>query len=175
MTRRKTGNDHPAAFYFDLGHRRGLRACCARLLVRLVKAWILAAALLAIPSAAHAISICSGPNRAARKVTCIYDGDTGWERGQKWRLLDIDAPELGARDTGCSAETAIGKRSRDRLRALMAPGYEIVDSGKRDRSKRLLVRVRLPDGRDAGAVLIAERLAQPWPNQGNRWCEALKS
>lgn len=131
---------------------------------------LVAAALLAIPSAAQAIPICSGPDRAALKVTCIYDGDTGWEHGRKWRLLDIDAPELGARDAGCSAETAIGKRSRDRLRALMAPGYEIVDSGRRDRSKRLLVRVRLAQGRDAGEVLIAEGLAQPWPNRGIRWC-----
>jgi hypothetical protein len=27
------------------------------------------------------------------------------------------------------------------------------------------------DGRDAGDVLMAEHLAQPWPNRGNVWCE----
>jgi endonuclease YncB( thermonuclease family) len=42
---------------------------------------------------AMAIDMCSGGDRAARKVTCLVDGDTGWERGVKWRLLDIDAPE----------------------------------------------------------------------------------
>lgn len=129
------------------------------------------ALIFAVPAGAAAdVPICSGADRAARKLTCIYDGDTGWQEGRKWRLLDIDAPELGARDASCRAETAIGKRSRDRLRDLMAPGYQILDSGKRDRSKRLLVRVQLADGRDAGAVLIAEGLAQPWPNKGNRWC-----
>ena len=29
--------------------------------------------------------VCSGGNRAARKLTCIVDGDTGWENGVKWR------------------------------------------------------------------------------------------
>jgi endonuclease YncB( thermonuclease family) len=153
-----------------MGRRRRLRAGRLWLLDHALRPWIIAAAFLTIPAAAHGIPICSGQDRAARKVTCVYDGDTGWKNGRKWRLLDIDAPELGARNGGCSAETAIGKRSRDRLRGLMAAGYEIVDSGKRDRSKRMLVRVRLADGRDAGATLIVERLAQPWPNKGNRWC-----
>jgi hypothetical protein len=34
----------------------------------------------------------------------------------------------------------------------------------------MLVRVQLANGRDAGEVLIAEGLAQPWLNKGNRWC-----
>lgn len=135
----------------------------------LAKGTAFAILIAACPALAD-MPICSGGDRAARKVTCIYDGDTGWERGRKWRLLDIDTPELGARDAECKAETQIGRQARDRLRGLMASGYRVVDSGKRDRSKRLLVRVQLADGRDAGEVLIAEGLAQPWPNKGNRWC-----
>ena len=40
----------------------------------------------------------------------------------------------------------------------------------RRRYGRTPVRVRLTDGRDAGAVLLAETLAQPWPNKGDVWC-----
>ena len=139
--------------------------------MRLVSALLATlACAVALPAAASTLPVCAGPDRAARKLTCIYDADTGWEHGVKWRLLDIDAPEIGNRDAGCKAETAIGKRARDRLRSLMVPGYTIVGSSRRDRSKRALVRMTLADGRDAGAVLISEGLAQPWPNTGNRWC-----
>lgn len=118
---------------------------------------------------AHALEICSGGNRAARKVTCIYDGDTGWQHGLKWRLLDIDAPELvGA---ACEREHALAIRSRDRLTQLMRPGYVIHWNGRRDRNKRALVSIMLRDGSDLGRALIAEGLAQPWPNRGNKWCE----
>ncbi|WP_258158976.1 hypothetical protein [Rhizobium sp. TH2] len=42
-----------------------------------------AAAVLvaAVAMPVRAIDVCSGGNRAARKVTCIYDGDTGWQHG----------------------------------------------------------------------------------------------
>jgi micrococcal nuclease len=116
----------------------------------------------------HAIDICSGGNRAARKVTCVYDGDTGWQHGLKWRLLDIDAPEI--QDAACPRERALAIRSRDRLAQLMVPGYSIQWNGRRDRSKRALLSISLADGRDAGRVLIEEGLAQPWPNVGNVWC-----
>jgi len=54
----------------------------------------------------------------------------------------------------------------------MAGGYRIQDGGQKDRTsdRRSLVRIILADGRDAGQVLIRERLAQPWPNRGNIWC-----
>lgn len=103
-------------------------------------------------------------------MTCIVDGDTIWQRGVKMRLLDIDAPETGQAE--CAAERAIGKRATVRLQQLMKAGYRIEDSGTTDRTSdnRRLVRVRLKDGRDAGAVMITEALAQSWPNKGNRWC-----
>ena len=125
--------------------------------------------IMATPS--HAIEICSGGDRAARKVTCLVDGDTGWQRGVKWRLLDIDTPEIGGAE--CGREREIGEKATRRLRALMANGYRLIDSGEKDRTsdRRELVRIILPDGRDAGKVLIREGLAQPWPNKGNIWCD----
>ena len=128
------------------------------------------AAVAALAGPAEAIEICSGGNRAARKVTCLVDADTGWERGVKWRLLDIDAPEISKPE--CRREAEIGNQATRRLQQLMARGYTLKDSGRKDRTsdKRALVRVVLPDGRDAGQVLISEGLAQPWPNRGNMWC-----
>jgi endonuclease YncB( thermonuclease family) len=119
---------------------------------------------------ADALPLCTGGDRAARKVTCLVDGDTGWEKGVKWRLLDIDTPETSGAE--CSQERQIGKQATQRLQDLMAGGYRLADSGTKDRTsdRRELVRIILPDGRDAGQVLVREGLAQLWPNKGNTWC-----
>lgn len=128
----------------------------------------LALALLTTPALAHSIPVCSGGDRAARKLTCIVDGDTGWERGVKWRALDVDTPEISSPE--CAAEKRLGLKARDRLRELMGGGYTIEWPGGKGKYGRELARVRLSDGRDAGQVLIDEGLSQPWPNQGNKWC-----
>ncbi len=114
------------------------------------------------------IGICFGGDRAARKVTCIVDGDTGWEAGVKWRLYSVDTPELS--NPGCSNERSTAIAARDRLRDLMRKGYSIEWIGSSGNYGRKLVRIRLADGRYAGRVLIQEGLAQPWPNTGNVWC-----
>ena len=81
----------------------------------------------------------------------------------------IDAPEMEDH-AECPAEISLAIRARDRLRDLMAGGYRLESDGSRDRFGRDLVTVRLRGGRDAGAVLIGEGLAQRWPNRGNVWC-----
>ncbi|MDK1479636.1 thermonuclease family protein [Sinorhizobium sp. 6-117] len=130
---------------------------------------VLGTAITAAQSA-RAIEICSGGDRAARRVTCLVDGDTGWERGVKWRLLDIDAPETF--EAECGQEKEIGKEATRRLLVLMSAGYRLVESGEKDHTsdRRSLVRIVLADGRDAGRILLQEGLAQRWPNKGNRWC-----
>jgi endonuclease YncB( thermonuclease family) len=115
------------------------------------------------------VPVCSGGDRAIRHVTCIVDGDTGWEHGVKWRSLDVDTPEIS--DAACEHERRLGEEARDRLRTLMAAGYTIEWEKRKGRFGRELARVRLADGRIAGQVLISEGLSQPWPNHGNRWCE----
>ena len=112
---------------------------------------MLALSLFLIPAVAYAAPIdrCSGGNRAERKVTCIVDGDTGWERGVKWRLSAVDTPERGNR-AACAAERRMSARATQRLIQLMRGGYRLVQTGKRGKYKRVLVRVRLKDGRDAG-------------------------
>jgi len=136
--------------------------------VRIILAMIVVAA--AGPAfAGGLLPVCSGGDRAARHVTCIVDGDTGWENGVKWRSLDVDAPEID--HAACERERRLGIEARDQLRALMAGGYTIEWEKRKGRFGRELVRVRLADGRIAGQALIKAGLSQPWPNHGNRWCE----
>ncbi|HDZ73352.1 MAG TPA: thermonuclease family protein [Aurantimonas coralicida] len=113
------------------------------------------------------IGTCSGGNRAARGVTCIVDGDTGWQDGEKWRMKNIDTPEISKPE--CAAEKRKGLAARDRLRRLMSAGYSLSRDGT-GYYGRTLVTVTLADGRDAGDVLVQERLSQRWPNTGNPWC-----
>ena len=115
------------------------------------------------------INECRGGNRAERKVTCIVDGDTGWERGIKWRLAGVDTPEKG-RHAACSAERRKSSEATKRLIQLMRGGYRLVQSGKKGKYGRILVRVRLNNGRFAGRILMREGLAQKWPNRTNPWC-----
>lgn len=120
---------------------------------------------------ARSIPICSSGDRSGRRLTCIVDGDTGWQDGVKWRLTSrtggVDAPEVSKPD--CAAERTAGDRATRQLQSLMGDGYTMVVTGT-DRYDRQLVVVTLADGRDAGEVLIDEGHAQPWPNSGNPWC-----
>ncbi len=88
------------------------------------------------------LPICSGGDRAARKLTCIVDGDTGWEHGVKWRALDVDTPEI--EHAQCDQERKLGEKARDRLRELMAGGYTIEWAHKRGHSTGSLPRYGFP-------------------------------
>lgn len=106
-----------------------------------------------------------------RRTTCLVDGDTGWQDGRKWRMLAIDTPEMADR-AECPRERDLAIAARDRLQALMQNGYSINWLGRNDRYDRALVNVVLPNGQDAGKVLLQEGLAQPWPNNSNPWCQS---
>jgi micrococcal nuclease len=109
----------------------------------------------------------------------VNDGDTVTVvlagRRELVRILGIDAPETdhsvklerAARRAGRSLEqeAALGRQARQRLAALAPPGAEVVlesdpDVAQRDQYGRLLAYLRLPDGRQAGAVMVAEGLAR---------------
>jgi len=110
---------------------------------------------------------CTSGRRAPPSGSCVIDGDSGWLNGQQWRLQSIDAPEIGKPE--CAAERATGERAKNRMVNLLFKGFAVRRSAD-DRYGRQLVTFNLADGRDAGAVLIADGLAQKWPNKGNRWC-----
>lgn len=119
------------------------------------------------PLPSQTLPNCGLDARAVRGVTCLVDGDTGWENGEKWRVAGIDTPELSKPE--CASERRWAVAARDRMRTLMSGGYSL--SGRdTDRYGRRLVTVTLSDGRDAGEVLVAEGLSQRWPNRGNPWC-----
>ena len=128
-----------------------------------------AAALLLNAAPALSLDMCRGGDRAARKVTCLVDGDTGWENGVKWRLKGIDTPEYPQGRPDCEAEVEYAKAATFRMLSLMRAGYSIEWMGESDGSREL-VRIHLADGRDAGTILIEEGFAVHWPHPDGVWC-----
>jgi len=127
-------------------------------------------AAMPIQQSASAISICPSWTRALPRATCLVDGDTGWENGVKWRLSEVDTPEISSPE--CTNELQQGLAARDRLQRLMAAGYTINWLGRADRYGRQLVSITLQDGRDAGRVLLGEGLGRPFPSGPKPWCNS---
>ena len=98
----------------------------------------------------------------------IVDGDTFRYRGDKYRIADIDTPEVKGR---CAYETELAARATDRKEALLHHGpFELhaVDRDE-DRYGRKL-RVVTRDGRSLGDQLVAEGLARTWTGRREPWC-----
>lgn len=109
----------------------------------------------------------------------VIDGDTIACGSQHLRLLGdgapyvsgVDAPESGGR-AKCGRERALAQKAARRLAELATQAGVVIErSGVRDRYGRELATLRLPDGRSAGAALIAEGLAVVWrPGRHADWC-----
>lgn len=123
-----------------------------------------AAALLL--ATAPSLPLCT----SAPRISCVVDGDTFWLGGEKVRIADIDAPEVG--QPQCAEEKALGDRATLRLRALLNAGpfeLELIPGRDRDRHGRLL-RVVTRSGRSLGHKLVAEGLSRTWTGRREPWC-----
>ncbi len=143
--------------------------------------------LLTLGVIAGALAAITGLPAAARNgIVCasliVIDGDTIKCDSQNMRLLGggvpfksgVDAPEMGSR-AKCEFERDLALKAKARLKELLLAGVpRIEDSGARDRTQRRrpLVNIYLPDGREAGQVLISKGLAREWrPKQRIFWCD----
>lgn len=101
-----------------------------------------------------------------RRITCVVDGDTFWHNRIKYRLADIDAPEVSKPQ--CRAEARQGQAATYRLAALLNAGrFELHTQGA-DRYGRTLVTVTR-SGRSIGGQLVSEGLARRWGDRRG-WC-----
>ncbi|WP_292519232.1 thermonuclease family protein [Mesorhizobium sp.] len=102
--------------------------------------------------------------------TCVIDGDTIRLKGEKIRLLDIDAPEV--RDYKCASEKERGDRATLRLVEILNSGTVSIErKGSRDVDQYgRSLRIVQVDGRSAGGILVAEGLARPWSGKRRPWC-----
>ena len=140
---------------------------------------------LDVMALALALAATTAPAYSGQGVACaslvVIDGDTIKWDDQNMRLLGGgvpfksggDAPEMGSR-AKCDYERDMAMKAKARLKELLLDGVpRIEDSGAMDRtqSRRPLVNVYLPDGREAGQVLMSEGLAREWrPKHRIDWC-----
>lgn len=134
---------------------------------------------IAIPTATPATALpVAGPQDriTARFVLCsegrgdcVVDGDNLRLAGERYRLLDINAPEISS--PHCDAELALGEAASRRLRDLLNAGPFSLASGpeQTDSYGRKLRRI-IRGGRSLGDVLVAEGLAEPWQGYRRNWC-----
>lgn len=106
---------------------------------------------------------------SGRRVDCVVDGDTFWFRGVKFRIADIDTPELSP--PRCEAERVKGEAAKRRLLALLEAGpFSMTVAGRdEDRYGRKLRTVHR-DGTSIGEVLVREGLARRWDGARRSWC-----
>lgn len=110
-------------------------------------------------------SICSGSVR----TTCVVDGDTFWLKGLKYRISDIDTPEIS--EPKCSGERELGERAKYRLQMLLNDGPFALSRGLRDEDKYgRKLRTVSRDGKSVGEILIEQGLAHRWIGHKQSWC-----
>ena len=111
----------------------------------------------------------SAQNAASTVRIEVVDGDTVRSNGESFRLVGFNTPKSGF-NAQCSSERALSARATDRLQQLLASGEPNLkrvacacDPGTEGTPRcnhgRLCGKLTV-DGRDVGAILIAEGLAE---------------
>ena len=107
---------------------------------------------------------------AAVSAIAVIDGDTVHMGAERYRLLGIDAAEIG--HAQCEAERRLGWLTKRRLEELLQSGpiaFHPDPPVERDKYGRLLVNL-LVDGEDVGCILIREGYARAWRGRREDWC-----
>ena len=104
-----------------------------------------------------------------RHITCIVDGDTFWLRGERFRIADIDAPEINP--PRCEAERIRGEAAKRRLGELLNAGpFPLVARFRgEDQYGRKLPTV-MREGRSIGGISVRPGLARWWDDPAQSWC-----
>lgn len=123
--------------------------------------------------------VCGVANAVPARVGYIVDGDTFAARvllqddieiSVRVRLRNVDTPELHGQ---CIEEIIMANIARDRLAQLIPVGSVVELKNVKDDKYlgRIDANVIMPDGRDAGDLLVAEKLGRPYSG-GRRtgWC-----
>ena len=104
------------------------------------------------------------------QADCVIDGYTIEYRGDRVRMVDYDAPEVGLPE--CPYELALGRQAKSRLLELLNSGpVAVTPRGDRDvdRDGRKL-RLVTVSGQSVGNFLVGEGLAAPWEGHHHDWC-----
>ncbi len=96
----------------------------------------------------------------------VADGDSFRMGGERYRLQNIDAPELDqmCRD-GAGREWTCGRRARDELRRLLNQGPVDCRTITRDRFRRIVATCSV-GGRDVGEVMVRNGWATAYKGRG---------
>ncbi len=100
----------------------------------------------------------------------VIDGDTVASDGVRYRIANIDTPEMAAT---CDAERVAAQRATNRAVALISAArrIEMRPTGRVDRFGRTVAFISV-DGADFGSRMIAAGLARPWRGRREPWCDA---
>lgn len=120
------------------------------------------APLASLSASARAMPVCG----RQRRINCVVDGDTFWLEGEKYRIANIDTPELKGK---CKAEQAMALRARQRLAEMVNDRPIQIEASGKDRYGRRLVMITDVSG-DLGQRLVAEGLAEVWGGAFIDWC-----
>jgi endonuclease YncB( thermonuclease family) len=100
----------------------------------------------------------------------VIDGDTFDYRGERIRVENLDAPEIGARSR-CALERTRGFAAKRKAIQIMKSGsrFEVYGRDHIDRFGRQVARLRV-DGRDFGNIMVSAGVARPWRGRPSNWC-----
>lgn len=153
---------------------------CSGSLARLF-CWGLLGSLLCLPASAAPLT-----HTYHGIVDHVVDGDTVKVKFPAWarspfsllsvRVAGIDTPEHVKPPAKCDAEVMLGKQALAFAKTLAQPGDKIkVRYVGMDKYFRIDAAVVLPDGRDWGKIMIAQKYARPYSGgTKGSWCTVSK-